>query len=285
MALAPNMQNPGSNQGKGSTTTADRLGLFLKVFAGEVLAAFSRSSLAIDKFITRTISNGKSAQFPVMGRATAKYLDAGASLDTNRSEIKHTEKVINIDGLLTADVLIFDLDDAMNHYDVASEYSKQIGESLAIAADQAILAELAVGANSDENIDGLGAGVVLDAGITAIADLSDASKVVNVGQAVIQGLARMRGKLSNNYVPASERYAFVTPDIYSAIVAALQPQGANFDAMTNQETGVLKNISGFQVIEVPHLLNGGIGGKHAFPTTASTAAAPKVNKTNLVALV
>ncbi|MFW3388685.1 UNVERIFIED_CONTAM: hypothetical protein RF648_22140 [Kocuria sp. CPCC 205274] len=55
------IQNPGLNQGKGVTgaTATDRLGLFLKVFAGEVLAAFSRSSLAMDKFIVRTIANGK----------------------------------------------------------------------------------------------------------------------------------------------------------------------------------------------------------------------------------
>ncbi|UZT50298.1 major capsid protein [Enterobacter phage 03_vB_Eclo_IJM] len=31
--------------------------------------------------------------------------------------------------------MIFDIEDAMNHYDVAGEYSNQLGEALAIAAD------------------------------------------------------------------------------------------------------------------------------------------------------
>ncbi|WP_459583764.1 major capsid protein, partial [Enterobacter hormaechei] len=74
--------------------------------------------------------------------------------------IKHTEKVIHIDGLLTADVLIYDIEDAMNHYDVRAEYTAQLGESLAMAADGAVLAELAGLVNlpdaSNANIDGLG---------------------------------------------------------------------------------------------------------------------------------
>lgn len=277
--MATTIQNPGKDQGKGVTST-DRLGMFLKVFAGEVLAAFSRSSLALDKFIVRTIQNGKSATFPVMGRATAKYLAAGNSLDAQRTEIKHTEKVITIDGLLTSDVLIYDLDDAMNHYDVSGEYSKQLGETLAVAADGAILSVLASAANSDENIDGLGAGTVLP--ITA--DLADATKLVDNGKAILAALVEARGALSKHYVPAADRFAFVSPDGYSAIVAALLPTVANFSELVDGTTGALKNVSGFQVVEVPHLTVGGGDGKHAFPTTASTVAAPKVNKDNVVVL-
>ena len=42
--------------------------LFLKVFAGEVLTAFDENNVMKDLHTSRTISIGKSAQFPVTGK-------------------------------------------------------------------------------------------------------------------------------------------------------------------------------------------------------------------------
>ena len=64
-------------------STGDRWASFLKIFAGEVLGAFERMTKTMDKHIIRTISNGKSASFPVMGRATAKYLSLVRTLMTS----------------------------------------------------------------------------------------------------------------------------------------------------------------------------------------------------------
>ena len=66
MANVPG-QKIGADQGKGKSS-ADQLALFLKVFAGEVLTAFTRRSVTADKHIVRTIQNAKYVQFPVMGR-------------------------------------------------------------------------------------------------------------------------------------------------------------------------------------------------------------------------
>ena len=44
--------------------TADDTGLFLKMFGGEVFAAFSEAVVTADKHFIREISSGKSAQFP-----------------------------------------------------------------------------------------------------------------------------------------------------------------------------------------------------------------------------
>ena len=69
-----------------SNATASRLGLvnntgtayealFLKVFSGEVLTAFSENNVFSDALHTvRTISSGKAAQFPVTGTATAALI-------------------------------------------------------------------------------------------------------------------------------------------------------------------------------------------------------------------
>lgn len=268
----------GQNQGKGQTD-ADKLANFLKVFGGEVLTAFQRRSVTLGGHMVRTIQNGKSASFPVLGRTGAAYLKQGESLDDKRGEIKHTEKIITIDGLLTSDVLIFDIEDAMNHYDVRSEYSAQLGEALAIAADGAVLAEMAALCNlpaaNDENIPGLGKAVVLEVGSKA-ALLADSEAM---GKAILKGLTNARGKLTANYVPSSDRKFYTTPDNYSAILAALMPNSANYSALIDPETGNIRNVMGFEVIEVPHLTRGGAGDtqeglnqKHAFPATATATA-------------
>ncbi|WAT31170.1 hypothetical protein [Pseudomonas sp. GXZC] len=273
MANAKGGQQVGANQGKGQSP-ADKLALFLKVFGGEVLTAFMRRAVTMDKHMVRTIQNGKSASFPVMGRTGGYYLAPGESLDDKRGDIKHSEKVIQIDGLLASDVLIYDIEDAMNHYDVRAEYSAQLGEALAIAADGAVLAEMAALCNlpaaNDENIEGLGSASVL--GVGKAADLSDPAKL---GLAILAQLTIARAKLTKNYVPAADRKFYTTPENYSAILAALLPNAANFSALTDPETGNIRNVMSFEVIEVPHLTAGGAGDdlagtnrKHAFPATA-----------------
>lgn len=277
MATITNGQKIGANQGKGQSGS-DALANFLKVFGGEVLTAFARRSVTMDKHMVRSIQNGKSASFPVMGRTKAAYLKAGESLDDKRKDIKHTEKVITIDGLLTADVLIYDIEDAMNHYDVRSEYSAQLGESLAIAADGAVLAEMATLCNlpaaSNENIAGLGTASVLEVGTKAALQGDQAA----LGVAIIKGLTTARAKLTANYVPAGDRVFYTTPENYSAILAALMPNAANYAALIDPENGSIRNVMGFQVYEVPHLTVGGAGDdredtvanqKHGFPATAT----------------
>lgn len=289
MATMTGGQKLGTNQGKGATGT-DALALFLKVFGGEVLTAFARTSVTTSRHMVRSISSGKSAQFPVIGRTQAAYLKPGENLDDIRKDIKHTEKTITIDGLLTADVLIYDIEDAMNHYDVRSEYTAQLGESLAMAADGAVLAEIAglcnLAAGSNENIEGLGSASVIE----FAQKKTELTDQVALGKAIIAGLTQARAALTKNYVPASDRVFFCDPDSYSAILAALMPNAANYAALIDPERGSIRNVMGFEVVETPHLTIGGASNKrdntdtanqkHKFPDTATDAA--KVAKDTVV---
>lgn len=198
MAGVTNYQQQGAKQ-----NTGDQLALFLKVFSGEVLTAFTRASKVMNNHMIKTIDSGKSTSFPVIGRGKAHYLPAGSNLDDLREAIPHNEVVINIDGLLTSDVLITDIYEAMNHYDVRGEYAKQLGEALAIAADGATVAEIAklVKANT-ENITGLGKGIVVEKTITGGAGIN-----YETGKAVIDGLLEMKAKWTTQYVPEEERFA------------------------------------------------------------------------------
>lgn len=264
-------QQQGLDQGAGKTGD-DKLGIFLKVFAGEVLTAFTRRSVTIGKVQTRTIKHGKSASFPVMGRTKGYYLAVGENLDDKRKDIKHSEKVIVIDGLLVSDVLISDLWEAMNHYDVRAEYTAQMGEALALSTDGAHFAECAILCNvtgaEAENIVGLGKPTVLE--LNNVNDEGSAAQ----GNDMIMQLTKLRAAFTNNYVPPSDRYVFTTPEVYSAILYALSPVAANWPALIDIETGNIRNVVGFEIIEVPHLTIGGSGDdhdganqKHAFPAT------------------
>ena len=213
----------------------------------------------------------KSASFAVMGRTRAKYLAPGDSLDDQRKKMEHNERVIAIDGLLTADCLITDIDDAMNHYDVRVEYSRQLGEALAMAADCAVINELANEAakdatSKDGNIpdNGVGADKVLGTGkafefVTGL----DISQDATYGNKILEGLLAARAQMTKNYVPMGDRYCLLTPEGYSAVMKALMPDSANYHALFDPNTGKLQTICGFEVIEVPHLLNDGVDGKHA----------------------
>lgn len=270
---ATGISNPGQKLSAG-----DRDALFMKVFTGEVLTAFARTSVMMSRHQVRTISHGKSASFAVMGRTRAKYLAPGNSLDDQRKKMEHNERVIAIDGLLTADCLITDIDDAMNHYDVRVEYSRQLGEALAMGADCAIINELANEATKSttfkENIpdNGTGADKVLGTGkafefVTGL----EVTQEAEYGNKILEGLLAARAQMTKNYVPQGDRYCLLTPEGYSAVMKALMPDAANYHALFDPNTGKLQTICGFEVIEVPHLLNEGVDGKHTLNTEIKTA--------------
>lgn len=245
----------------------DELALFLKVFAGEVITAFERSSKCMENHIVRTIEHGKSAQFPVFGRATAHYLKVGKSLDELRKNIPHNERIIEIDGLLTADALISDLYEAMSHYDVRQEYAKQMGEALALSADGAIIAEIAkLVEENKENIAGLGKGIKL----TKTVKKKEISE--EYGKTIVQMLLELKAKLSDQYVPQEDRFVYMTPSGTASLINSYVAINRDFGAVATITDGVINKVAGFNIIEVPHLTIGGanadgtIGGQgHEFP--------------------
>lgn len=222
--------------------------------------------------MVRTIDSGKSAQFPVFGRAKAAYLKPGKSLDDIRENIPHNERTIQIDGLLTSSQMIADIDEALRHYDVRGEYSRQMGEALALAADGAVLAEAAklVVANT-ENITGLGKGKL----VTRALPSTDIGITEAMGKAIVNMLLEIKAEMSMNRVPAGERFVFMKPEGVNALVASLVAINRDYGAVaTITEANVLR-VAGFDIIETPHLTDGGAavndgllqGAGHVFPAT------------------
>tara|TARA_R100000231_G_scaffold95908_1_gene71828 strand:- start:2273 stop:3313 length:1041 start_codon:yes stop_codon:yes gene_type:complete len=86
----------------------------------------------------RTISKGKSAQFPMTGKfRSASYHTPGNEITP--STTKQAERIVSIDDLLINAQFIPNIDEAMTHYDIRSIYTQEAGYALAKVADQNIL--------------------------------------------------------------------------------------------------------------------------------------------------
>lgn len=132
--------------------TSDETGLFLKIAGGEVFAAFSETTIMMDKHFVREIASGKSAQFPKTWKVSAGYHTAGQEMlgqDTDE-----TERVISIDGLLVSHIGIYDLDEAMSHFDIRSRYTDELGRALARVFDTNVMRAIVKTARADSSLDG-----------------------------------------------------------------------------------------------------------------------------------
>ena len=117
---------------------ADARALFLKLYAGEVLTAFQSKNIMMPLHRVRTISKGKSAQFPMTGKyRDASYHTPGAEIVPSAS--KQGERLVSVDDLLVNAQFVPNIDEAMSHYDIRSIYTQEAGFGLGKVADQNIL--------------------------------------------------------------------------------------------------------------------------------------------------
>ena len=220
--------------------SGDARALFLKLFAGEVLTAFEEKNIAMGLHRVRTISNGKSASFPMTGVASAEYHTPGQLIEADK--INHAERIVTVDDLLISKSFIANIDEAMNHYDVRSIYSKEMGYALANAADRNILKVIADAAN-----------------ITSATDLPAAQRLtdevftsnVTVG---IDGSTSTGSDIANSIYAALEE--FDSKDVTGEKVCVLPPgnyyklfgsQDVNQLAYMNRDVGGSGSMSTGQV--------------------------------------
>lgn len=145
-----------------ANSLGDVTALFMKVFAGEVLTAFETKVILKGLTRQRAIQSGKSASFPATYKASASYHTPGAEIVGNTIPVN--DVVISIDDLLISDTFIASIDDAMNHHDVSSQFSTELGNALALAYDKNVARNLIRAARGPALFTGdTGGSVVIDA--------------------------------------------------------------------------------------------------------------------------
>ncbi|AXN54099.1 capsid protein [Pelagibacter phage HTVC109P] len=257
--------------------------LFLKVFAGEVLTSFDRASVTQGAEMVRSISSGKSATFPVMGRVGAAYHVAGAEI--TGSDVNHNEKVITINDLLLSSVFLSNIEEAKNHWDVRSAYSTEIGRALAFQKDKHILQTIGQAAQASANVSdsGYGSGTVITN--TSIASATAAT----AANGMIDSLFDAAKAMDANYVPKEGRKAFIRLEEYYKLANATNAVNVDFSGGANGGVadGKVLKVAGIELIPTAHFVASDLSSSTAVDAgkTATGAYPQRVNLANYVCLV
>ena len=246
--------------------------LFLKQFSGEVLTSFEQATVTADKQMVRTIANGKSAQFPVMGRSSASYHTPGAEI--TGTDINHNEKVITINDLLLSSHFISNIEEAKNHYDVRSVYSTEMGRALAFQMDKHVLQTMAQAAAESANVG--------DSGYASGTIITDADSNTNA-DSLIGSIFDAAEALDDAYVPSEGRFCFLKPEQYYLLANASKAVNVDFSGQGSIANGNVVQIAGINLVKTPHLPTGNITGTGVDAGGAGGAQA--VNAANTTALI
>lgn len=218
----------------------DAQALFLKVFSGEVLTMFERQNKTLGRHMTRSIKSGKSAQFPVIGRATGEYMSRGDQLNGNT--VRHAEQIVTIDNLLIAHEIVFELDEAMNHYDVRKTYSQENGRAIATQWDKHVLQIGCLAARATSPITG-------EAGGTTDANAGYGT----TGSTIASGLYLAGQNLDENDTPEDGRMAYFKPAQYSLLVQTTDVLNRDWGGEGSYARGQVPRVDNIEIIKTNNL--------------------------------
>lgn len=227
----------------------DVLAIGLKQFSGEVLSAFTRESAFDDKVTKRTISAGKSAQFPAIGLAQAYTHTPGDEI--LGQSINSGEVTISLEGLQVAPIFVASIDDFIAHFDYRRPYSEQMGQALAKLYDQNNGRTLIAAARTTTpNVNGVYAGDTLTS-------FSNNAAYANDGAVIFQGVYDAGVTFDQRDIPQSGRSAVFRPLEYALLVKSEKP----FDYRLNDgETGLggyargtVKMVNGIPIFKTNNL--------------------------------
>jgi len=244
--------------------------LFLKKFAGEILTTFEANNIFKPLHTIRTIENGKSAQFPVTGVATANYHTPGENIAEEAgpkylSDIKKNEVVITIDDVLLASSFLASIDDVKNHYDIRSVYSSELGRALANRFDQAIAKVFIAAARSATTVTGGNAGQIVDLSGNILTNNADAGddgdNTAPTGAELVAGLFTAAAGLDNNDVPADGRFCVLRPEEYYKLITGgsgslvVSTSAANKDVggSGSLASGTVPQVAGIDIYKSTHI--------------------------------
>jgi len=231
--------------------------MFLKVWAGEVLTAFRKSTVFEALHKVRTISSGKTAQFPIIGLNSASYHTPGNQIIGNQQKV--AEATVNIDDKLISSVFLPDIDEAKNHYDVRSQFSAEMGNALAYTYDKNVAAVIAKAARTATNFN-----TDLPGG-TRIKIVAT-SKAAITGAQLATALFAAAQKMDENNLPEGDRYCCLAPAEYYKLVQETTVINRDWGGQGAYADGTVLKVAGIDIIKSNHL-----------PTTNRTAASGENN--------
>jgi len=247
---------------------SDNDALFLKKFSGEILQTFEESNVFKALHTIRTIESGKSAQFPVTGIASAAYHTPGENIadggNSYLSDIKKTEKIINIDKMLIASTFLANIDDVKNHYDIRSVYANELGKALAVRFDTALAKVFIAAARESANLSQVGkAGGQLDVANNDFSAPDTPGTVAAItGADLVAAFFSAAQKLDENDVPSDGRFCVLRPqEYYKLVTGADSSNSFNLLSAVNSDIGgqgsiaqgTVPQIAGISIYKSNHI--------------------------------
>jgi len=224
---------------KSGGTTA----LFLEKFTGDVLKYLNNAAIAANHVYKKSISEGISHKFDMVGKTVAAYHTPGAEI--TGTAIAHNEKTITVDGIHYSDVFVGEWDELINHTEVRSEYAKQLGEALAIEKDELLFrcaylaSQNATPICTDFNT---GASLTLAAGNAAVTTSTFTA-------AFSAGLFKAAQNFAEKNVNMAEVKCFVKPDVYYALAQDTDLYNRDYSGGGDYSEGMVSKVAGVPIIK------------------------------------
>jgi hypothetical protein len=233
--------------------------LFLKVFSGEVLTAFARNNIFNEALHSvRTITSGKSAQFPVTGTATAAYHTPGNPL-VGANQIRAGERVISIDDLLISQAFVSNLEELKNHYDVRATYADELGKALAKTYDENVAKVIANASRASSTITGPAGGLTLTlgSGNTASANVS--------GDEIAAAIYDIAQTFDERDIPPTDRFCVLPPaEYYKLAESATRTVDVDFNPGGGNgsfASGNVQQIAGIPILKSNNIPQSNVSGE------------------------
>ena len=289
------LSRPGVINGDAGTWDKDNK-LFLKVFSGEVLTAFARQNVFGSLVQSRTIQNGKSAQFPVTGRFTSAFHTPGKMI-IGQDNMGQNEVVVNIDDLLISSCSLYDLDDAKNHYDIRSIYSTELGRAMSRTYDKRIARVITLGARVTAPASSTG-----DLADNKPAGLSPDQQVrhgsrVNINKATptsddyVASVFAAAEALDEKDVSPEGRSLVCTPEVYYKLIQSSRAVNFDFNQQGvngSYKEGQIAKLAGFNIYSSNNLAQGNVTAPtgeqgYTFNGTTTTLSSVDMSDTKMLA--
>lgn len=216
---------------------ANDYALFLKVWSGEILSAFAERNIMLPLVRRKTIANGKTAQFPVSGKADAAYHVPGVEM-LGTQVIKFAERTINVDPALISDTFIAHIDEVLSHYDARSEHTLQLARALARTTDKQLLQLVVLAARAASTITGGNGG-----------DVINDTDLDTDGDAIYDALFTAQQIMDEKDIPEEGRVAVFKPAQFKLLASSTKVHDMDWGGTGSIAEGDVHRLAGFRVLK------------------------------------
>ena len=249
--MALTVQNIGNNNA-GTRGVPTDMENSIQIYSGMVLTAFERKTLFLNLVNTKTIQNGSSVQFPIIGQAADTDTHTHVpGTELTMSTIPVKERIINIDALEYYAMAVDKFEEKVLHFETRNELAKQAGEALAVKIDKKAAVTLVTASQTSGTIGG--AAIQAD-GTEVNNDVIDSGATPKAkGDALIEAIFAAVAAMEAKDV-TGEKYFVTTPLIYSYL-AQSSAIDKDITSGTNGglDTGKVMDVAGIKIYKSNNL--------------------------------